>query len=454
MVQQITMPAAVPAKAKPEKADGGKSDSGFESLLQLAAGGLKAEKADAPEPEKTEEAEKSQDSPSGAQTAAAGLFPMFWAAAQLSGDLPETGGRGSLSVPGVLPAAGAAAAPAEATGLLSVVQLSGRADGAPSAQPAGQTAQALSAGEGQALPVQIPGEPAQGTQDAAGQTAVLNSQSGAAVPAGQQAASETVPLQAGILTRGATNVPGTAQASDAQAPEAQTAAGKQESAGGIPAQRETAAPESAAAAQERAELPVRKESSDPEQKAGLSGERDGSSEQTKAEPAKEQAVLPFQQLVQDSGFVPKVSGQAKAASGTAFRQVSDQVQLHYRQGESRFQMDLYPRDLGRISVKMALEGGKLLVEIAADNPRTQSMLVSGSGEIRSLLESAVGQPVQVSEPAPETPYYEQQQDHSSRQQQQQQRQQREAENSETASTDDFLSVIRELRNKGAAIERV
>ncbi|CAB1253754.1 protein of unknown function [Ruminococcaceae bacterium BL-6] len=452
MVQQITMPAAVPAKAKPEKADGGKSDSGFESLLQLAAGGLKAEKADAPEPEKAEEPEKSQDSPSGAQTAAAGLFPMLWAAAQLSGDLPAPGGQGGLSVPGVLPAAGAAAAPAASAGLLSA-QLSGRADGAPSAQPAGQAAQALSGGKGQALPAQFPGEPAQGTQDAAGQTAVLNPQSGAAVPAGQQVASETVPLQAGILTRGAANVPGTVQASDAQAPAAQTAAEKQESARGIPGQRESAAPESAAAAQERAELPVRRESSDPEQKAGLSGERDGSSEQTKAEPAKEQAVLPFQQLVQDSGFVPKVSGQAKAASGTAFRQVSDQVQLHYRQGESRFQMDLYPRDLGRISVKMALEGGKLLVEIAADNPRTQSMLVSGSGEIRSLLESAVGQPVQVSEPAPETPYYEQQQDHSSRQQQQQ-RQQHEAENSETASTDDFLSVIRELRNKGAAIERV
>lgn len=447
MVQQITMPAAVPAKAKPEKADGGKSDSGFESLLQLAAGGLKAKKADAPEPEKTEEPEKSQDSPSGAQTAAAGLFPMFWAAAQLSGDFPAPGGQGSLSVPGVLPAAGAAAAPAEAAVLLSA-QLSGRADGAPSAQPAGQAAQALSGGKSQALPVQLPGEPAQGTQDASGQTAVLNPQSGAAVPAGQQAASGTVPLQAGILTRGAANVPGTAQASDVQAPEAQTAAGKQESA------RETAAPESAAAAQERAELPVWRESSDLEQKAGLSGERDGSSEQTKAEPAKEQAVLPFQQLVQDSGFVPKVSGQAKAASGTAFRQVSDQVQLHYRQGESRFQMDLYPRDLGRISVKMALEGGKLLVEIAADNPRTQSMLVSGSGEIRSLLESAVGQPVQVSEPAPETPYYEQQQDQSSRQPGQQQRQQHEAENSETASTDDFLSVIQELRNKGAAIERV
>jgi flagellar hook-length control protein FliK len=447
MVQQITMPAAVPAKAKPEKADGGKSDSGFESLLQLAAGGLKAKKADAPEPEKTEEPEKSQDSPSSAQTAAAGLFPMFWAAAQLSGDLPAPGGQGSLSVSGVLPAAGAAAAPAEAAGLLSA-QLSGRADGAPSAQPAGQAAQALSGGKSQALPVQLPGEPAQGTQDASGQTAVLNPQSGAAVPAGQQAASGTVPLQAGILTRGATNVPGTAQASDVQAPEAQTAAGKQESA------RETAAPESAAAAQERAELPVWRESSDLEQKAGLSGERDGSSEQTNAEPAKEQAVLPFQQLVQDSGFVPKVSGRAKAASGTAFRQVSDQVQLHYRQGESRFQMDLYPRDLGRISVKMALEGGKLLVEIAADNPRTQSMLVSGSGEIRSLLESAVGQPVQVSEPAPETPYYEQQQDQSSRQPGQQQRQQHEAENSETASTDDFLSVIQELRNKGAAIERV
>ena len=446
MVQQITMPAAVPAKAKPEKADGGKSDSGFESLLQLAAGGLKAEKANAPEPEKAEEPEKSQDSPSGAQTAAAGLFPMFWAAAQLSGDLPAPGGQGSLSVPGVLPAAGAAAAPAEAAGLLSV-QLSGRANGAPSAQPAGQAPQALPGGESQAIPAQLPGEPVPGTQDAAGQTALLNSQNGASVPAGQQT---VFPVQQNAADVSAAAARQAVQASDAQAPAAQ-AAGKQESARGISAQRETAAPESAAAARERAELPIRKEFSDLEQKAGLSGERDGSLEQTKAEPAKEQAVLPFQQLVQDSGFVPKVSGQAKAASGTAFRQVSDQVQLHYRQGESRFQMDLYPRDLGRISVKMALEGGKLLVEIAADNPRTQSMLVSGSGEIRSLLESAVGQPVQVSEPAPETPYYEQQPDQSSRQQQ---RQQHEAENSETASTDDFLSVIQELRNKGAAIERV
>lgn len=52
--------------------------------------------------------------------------------------------------------------------------------------------------------------------------------------------------------------------------------------------------------------------------------------------------------------------------------------------KTEFQMQLHPEELGKIDVKMILEGGKLVVEIAAANPKSSEIL---SKQVESLIAS-------------------------------------------------------------------
>ena len=57
-------------------------------------------------------------------------------------------------------------------------------------------------------------------------------------------------------------------------------------------------------------------------------------------------------------------------------QIQKAVTQHLEKGNMEFQMQLNPKDLGRIDVKMVLEDGRLMVEIAAALPRTEQLLRS------------------------------------------------------------------------------
>ena len=141
--------------------------------------------------------------------------------------------------------------------------------------------------------------------------------------------------------------------------------------------------------------------------------------------------------------VSRAQTTSHVSSGTVSH-LTQQLAKNYRAGINQFQMELFPHNLGKVSVSMKVEQGLLVVDILADSPRTQSLLASGSSEIRSLLESAVGQPVQIAQPAQEAPqYYEEQGNHSEEQGQAEQQEQR--QNAET--TEDFLTVLNQLKQQ-------
>jgi len=171
-----------------------------------------------------------------------------------------------------------------------------------------------------------------------------------------------------------------------------------------------------------------------------------------------QNTAQFSDLYRTGNVVIKISDAPSDTARTASKQVADQILVNYKAGKPEFQMDLYPRDLGKVSVKLAMQSGVLTVSIQASNPKTQSMLMENSSDIRTLLQTTVTQPVQISEPAQEKAWY--QQDQQSRQDQAQQQQEEQQHNQQLhrvglrdddTSTGDFLSVMQLLKQQAYSL---
>ena len=189
------------------------------------------------------------------------------------------------------------------------------------------------------------------------------------------------------------------------------------------------------------------------QNASLSSEKEDTSNQDTA--SKNQNPSSFSNLFQTGNVIIQVSDKSSNAAKTVFSQVADNIESNYKAGNSKFQIDLYPQDLGKVSVKLAMQNGLLTVEISAANPKTQSMLLANSGEMKSLLQSAVSQPVQILQPSQDKAWYQQpqnQSNQSSAQQQEQQQQNKEANSLRNAQTDnisadEFLTVMQQLKQQ-------
>jgi flagellar hook-length control protein FliK len=102
----------------------------------------------------------------------------------------------------------------------------------------------------------------------------------------------------------------------------------------------------------------------------------------------------FPDLYGTGKIVIRVSGEPEQAKPSPVRQVANAAVHQLQSGKTEFRMDLYPKSLGKVSVKLTAQNGLLTVEIAASDPKTQSLLASGSSEIRSILQASTGQNVQ------------------------------------------------------------
>ncbi|WP_312693479.1 flagellar hook-length control protein FliK [Caproiciproducens sp.] len=162
----------------------------------------------------------------------------------------------------------------------------------------------------------------------------------------------------------------------------------------------------------------------------------------------------FSDLYQTGNVVIKISDASSDTAKTTCHQVADKILLNYKAGKPEFQMDLYPQNLGKVSVKLSMQSGVLTVAVQASNPKTQSMLMENSSDIRSFLQTTINQPVQILEPAQEKAWYQQNQQNQQSQAQQQQEEQRQNQNNSNQrirstdsgiSTGDFLSVMQQLR---------
>ena len=126
------------------------------------------------------------------------------------------------------------------------------------------------------------------------------------------------------------------------------------------------------------------ESTQPQKKQEIQGE--------------ENRASPVFNLYAGGNVVIKVSDAEAAQRPQAVRQVVQAVAQRADQGKREFQVELYPQSLGRVSVKLSSENGVLTVEISASNPKTQNLLLSGSEDIRSMLQASTGRNVNLVRP--------------------------------------------------------
>jgi flagellar hook-length control protein FliK len=121
-------------------------------------------------------------------------------------------------------------------------------------------------------------------------------------------------------------------------------------------------------------------------------------------------IQSYSDLYSGPNIVIKISDSQPEAKSTPVHQLTNALQDQIQQGKKEFTVDLYPQTLGKVSVKLVSENGVLTVEIAASNPKTQSLLMSGAGEIQSLLRSSTGQQIQITQPDSSAQWYGQPQD--------------------------------------------
>ncbi|MFU0831611.1 MAG: hypothetical protein ACFWUC_01510 [Oscillospiraceae bacterium] len=99
-------------------------------------------------------------------------------------------------------------------------------------------------------------------------------------------------------------------------------------------------------------------------------------------------------LYNSGNVVIRVSNEIGQERASPIRQIADTAIYQMQNGKKEFTVDLYPESLGKVSVKLISDSGMLTVEIAASNPKTQSLILSSSAEIRDILQAATAQNVQ------------------------------------------------------------
>lgn len=149
-------------------------------------------------------------------------------------------------------------------------------------------------------------------------------------------------------------------------------------------------------------------------------------------------------VFEDVREVPVKVGEAPAAekpSEPVEVQVGKQLETTLAKGETKVEIQLTPDSLGKIRVEVTLrEDGGLLVQLHAENSRTQGILEKNLAGLESLLGRSSQQEVQVEVPRHQESQQQNLFDQQQKEQQQQQQQQQRREHPQ--NSEDFLQQLR------------
>lgn len=70
--------------------------------------------------------------------------------------------------------------------------------------------------------------------------------------------------------------------------------------------------------------------------------------------------------------------------------IADKILYHTAEGKSEFELQLNPKDLGAIRIKLIFESGKAAVLLNCSNPKTQELLMGNADSIRHIIELQTG----------------------------------------------------------------
>ncbi len=155
-------------------------------------------------------------------------------------------------------------------------------------------------------------------------------------------------------------------------------------------------------------------------------------------------------------------GKAESADGTMMFKVSDTAvnidstdaaeklaeKIITRINENEFEVELYPKNLGKISVSLVLENGIVRVAMSGTNAKVNEFLASQSANVQSIVEKNTQYHAVVRVDDSQNQYNQQQRDNTqqsaddSQRQRQQEHMQNLYQQNSVQHTEDFLSMLR------------
>ena len=131
---------------------------------------------------------------------------------------------------------------------------------------------------------------------------------------------------------------------------------------------------------------------------------------------------------------------------TVKNQIINHITSKFKGTSQTVEMQLYPKNLGKVNIKMMVESGSLIVEICAASSKTQSILASNADDIKAILSSHLGKEVSVSMPNEERLFDERyQEDRSNHHGGYPQGNQQEDSEKHELDTDEFLNLMNSIR---------
>ena len=127
-------------------------------------------------------------------------------------------------------------------------------------------------------------------------------------------------------------------------------------------------------------------------------------------------------------------------------QIIEQIFDKFNAGKTEFQIEIKPRELGTVTVKMAVKGAEMVIELIARDSRTQNIIISNSNEIKTILQEQLNHNVTVEVVHDDngSTHYDDADSQHAQQQQQDAQQQKNDDDGNNNFTVDFVTLMQML----------
>ncbi len=161
----------------------------------------------------------------------------------------------------------------------------------------------------------------------------------------------------------------------------------------------------------------------------------------KAEKTDEEPVLlDFVQTPKTDTIQVKVGDAVQVNEGNFAENIAEKVIVKLPQNENEFVIELMPKELGKVTIKMVMEAGRTLVSMTSDNPKTLALLAENAKSIGMLIENNTGTQTIVNVQEEQDMYQQPEDSHENQQHQSQQE-----GNKKTAKTEEQPDFIQQMR---------
>ena len=157
--------------------------------------------------------------------------------------------------------------------------------------------------------------------------------------------------------------------------------------------------------------------------------------------------------VEANNQIIKVNDESSKLKDSVITQIKDKISFMKINEKQTVTLELTPESLGKLDIKMVFDkGGKLIIDIIASNPKTQSLILSNISELKSVLQSNFGNKAVINVECHKQIYEDSsnqngyQQEHQNRDENEKQYEQIYNDNDEDDELSDFIIELSKYRN--------